>query len=252
MNLTRYFLRPAGGLALGLLLTAARPVTTPSPAEAADCQRRVARAYVWLDQLQQHQQRQALELRLTLYTTFVPPGRKELTTTTAHMRLVTQGTHSFWTTGEADCYQDGQVQVTVARAQRLILITAAPAQSGDMLARWLSMRQEMKTQATVTECRVEAGGKRYILMRPQPGTPMAGQVTSLAYWLHPRTDELHRLTLSYPPGYGARSVSMVLDGQRLKPSDAAVDKPALRQVFDSNKRLLPAYRTFTVQDQRRN
>lgn len=237
------------------LVTPPRPTSAPP---AADGQQRINHAFEQFDQLQrQRTQQQAIaELRFSSGTTYRPPGQKKLTTTTAHFTLLSKANHAYLSNGDIDLYQDGEVQVSVMHSQRTILITAAQAQMPDAFSRLLQMREQLKTQAAVTQCALQGGKgaampQRYLQVRPLPGSTMVRKVASISYWLDPQTDALRRMVMYYPADAGLHSASLEMESMRLKKQDAAVDLPALRQVFDSENHLLPAYRSFTVQDQRR-
>lgn len=245
-------------LLLAQLMPPARPVPPPLPA-ATDCQQRINHAYEQFDQLQQQrtQQQAIAELHFISGTTYRPPGQKKLKTTTTRFTLLSKADHAYLSNGDIDLYQDGEVQVSVMRSQRTILITAAQAQLPDAFSRLLQMREQLKTQAVVTRCALQAGkgrtpAQRFIEVRPQSSSTMVRKVVSIAYWLDPRTDALRRMVMYYPTDAGLHSASLEMESARLKKQDAAIDLPALRQVFGPDKQLLPAYRSFTVQDQRRS
>jgi hypothetical protein len=226
------------------------PWPTPAPPAVLDCQQRINRAYEQFDQLQQQrtQQQAIVELHFRSGTTYRPPGQKKLTTTTAHFTLLSKAKHAYLSNGDIDLYQDGEIQVSIMRSQRTILITTAQAQLPDAFSRLLQMREQLKAQATVTQCALQTSKGA---MRPRPGSAMVHKVTSIAYWLDPRTDALQRMVLYYPADTGLHSASLEMESIRLKKQDAAVELPALRQVFDADNHLLPHYRSFTVRDQRR-
>jgi hypothetical protein len=226
---------------------------------ASDCQQRLSHAYDQFDQLQQQrvQQQGIVEIHFTSGTTYRPPGQQKPTTTTAHFTLLSKADHAYLSNGEVDLYQDGEVQVSIIRSQHTILITAAQAQMPNAFNQLLKMREQLKTQAAVTQCSLQAGKgrvatRRFIEVRPLPGSAMIGKVSSISYWLDPRTDALRQMIMYYPLRSGLYSASLVVDSQRIKKQDVAIDRPALRQVFGQDNQLLPAYREFKVQDQRRS
>ncbi len=244
-------------LVAGLWINPARS-TTPPPA-VVDCQQRINHAYNLLDQFQQQraQQQEIAELHFSSGTTYRRPGQKKLTTTTARFTLLSKAGHAYLSNGEVDLYQDGEVQVSIIRSQRTILITSAQAQMPNAFSRLLQMREQLRDQATVTRCTLQASkghtpAQRSIEVRPRPGSAMASKVASVTYWLDPRTDALRRMIMYYPPGVGLQSASLEVEALRVKKQDASLDLPALRQVFGPDNRLLPTYRSFTVQDQRRS
>jgi hypothetical protein len=231
------------------------PVAPPAP----DCQLRLKHAYEQIDQLQRQRIRQQAiaELHFTSGTTYRPPGQKKLKTTTAEFTLLSKGNHAYLSNGDIDLYQDGEVQVSIMHSQRTIMITAAQAQMPDAFNQLLQMREQLQTQTTVTRCDLQAGkGKaltqRLVEVRPRPGSTIVRKVASISYWLDPRTDALRRMVMYYPSDVGLYSASLELKSTQLIKQNPAVDQPALRQVFDANNQLLPAYRSFTVQDQRRS
>ena len=79
---------------------------------------------------------------------------------------------------------------------------------------------------------------------------MAGKVTKIAYWLDGRTDALQKLTMEYPAGNRIVRAAILFENQGWKEKDPTVDVSPIQQVLGPDNRLLPAYRTYELQDHR--
>jgi hypothetical protein len=232
-------------LALGTTPTAPRP--------AADCQQHLDRAYEQLARWQHTAPGKVLVLRFAAQTTSQPPGKKGLTTATAHYLLVSQQDKTYSSSGDTDVYQDSQVQVSIARPQHTILITRTPPNRAATLAPWLKMRAQVQGETTITQCAVQGSGPaalRRVEARPLAGSALVGKVASVAYELDGRTDALRSMTMYYPLHYGMHSATLLIESQSYKAQDASVQGSALSHVLGPDQQLLPAYRHYQLLDQR--
>lgn len=224
---------------------------TPRP--AADCQQHLDRAYEQLARWQHTAPGQVLLLRFAAQTTYQPPGKKNLATATAHYLLVSRQDKTYCAGGDTEVYQDNQVQVSIARGQRTILITRTPPNRAAALAPWLKMRAQLQGETTITQCTVRGSGPaavRQVEARPLPGSTLIGKVAAMSYQLDSRTDALRSMTMYYPPNYGMHSATLLIESQAYKTQDANVQGTALSHVLGPDQQLLPAYRHYQLLDQR--
>lgn len=242
-------------LSAGLALAAGpAPVAGVPAAVAAASKRRIVHAHELLEQAQQRHQGQVAVVRVLSETVSQAAGQRRPTTNKAPLRLLSRGTHSYFSTGEVEVYQDGQTQVCVLRGEHTVLITQVKSTgAAGSLAPWTRMRQQAVEHTQVTESRVQTargGTWRHICTVPIAPSALVGQVTRLEYWLDAQTDAVHEIAMYYPAGSRVQRAGMVFEGQTWKAADPAVDLPPLAHVLGPDQRLLPAYRGYQLLDQR--
>jgi len=225
----------------------------PGADSAREALQHIARAHKQLAEAQHGQRDKIAVVQYSAETTYTDLRLKKLTTSTAHFKLVSRAGTTFLTNGELDVYQDKQIQICIARAQRSILITQA--QVGEKLAPWTKLQADLVTQSLVADnslVKTPAGLQRRITLLPTAASLLKGHVGSIEYYLNSRTDAPTRITMYYPAQAGLHSAAIVFEGQSWKTTDAAVDQPILSHVYGPNQQLLPVYQGFKVQDLRKS
>jgi hypothetical protein len=235
---------------LSASLLALRGLLPGPPAKDPDCQQHVDRAYQQLARWQHIPAGQVLVLHFAAETTSRAPGKKVPTTSTSHFTLMSRPGQSYLATGDTEIYQDGKVQVSIARAQRTILLTASQPNTPNALSQWVQMREQVQHQTTITACTLPTSSQRLIVARPLVGSSLIGKVASITYLLDARTDALRKMTMYYPLDYGVSSVALVIESQQYTTQAASLQGSALSHVLGPDKQLLPAYRHYQLQDQR--
>jgi hypothetical protein len=225
--------------------------TPQSPLNEAEGRHRIEHAFQLLDQARHaRQERQVAVLHLLSETSYTAPGKKQSTTTTTRVMLMSRGRHSYLATAEMQVFQDKQTQVCIVPAKHTILLTRTP--SAEMTP-WLKYSQELVAQARITSTTLVStrqGIQRHIVAVPPATDQLAGKVAAIEYWLDSRTDAMQKMKMVYPATYKLHSAAIVFERQEWKEMDAAVDTPAISQVVGPDSQLRSAYRGFTLQDLR--